>query len=111
MTPRRHPFFQRRIPTSGSSIVSHGLNPPSRTRSRALKKRPLPSTQNGCFPCAVKWGYMLPSHDMWSIECHDAAHESRGFPEMFVLCSTSKCCSPAAPALKWLDGGTLSASM
>ena len=45
MIPRRRPFFQKRIPTSGSSIVIQELKPPSSTRSDARKKRPLPSTQ------------------------------------------------------------------
>ena len=89
MTPRRHPCFQRRIPTSRCWIASHGLNPPSRTRSRALKKRPLPSTQNGCFPCAgeVRVHVAVPRHVVHRVPRRRPRVEK--FTEMFVLCSTS----------------------
>ena len=45
MMPSVRPFFQKRWPTSGSSMAIQGWKLPSSIRSSTLKNRPLPSTQ------------------------------------------------------------------
>src|SRR5690349_16583915 len=61
MIPRFLPFFHRRRPTSGSSMVIQGWKPPRSWMSWAWKNRPLPSIQYGWPGSPDRCSYFEPS--------------------------------------------------